>query len=210
MDLSTRSPVKWLDGLRKRKDMGFLSTEMTPRWFFLDFYVYPPLVLLGLVLAFDDADLARAALSVLLVLGGLVVWTLAEYLIHRFAFHHVPLVMDAHLEHHAEPEGLHGSPTLVTVAVFLVGAFLPLWWAFSLATAGALTAGLMLGYLAYVGVHYLVHHPSLLGTGEAGSRARKALRGLIRAHAVHHHQIGFNFGVTTMFWDRVFGTLHKR
>jgi len=210
MDLSSYSRFKWLDGLRRRRDLGFLATDMAPRWFFLDFYLYPPLVLICLVMAFDDAGMGRAALSVLQVAVGLVLWTLAEYLIHRFAFHHMPMVKDAHLEHHAEPEGLHGSPTLVTVLVFLCGAFLPLCWAFSLASAAALTAGLMLGYLAYVGVHYLVHHPALLGQGAAGSRARKALRGLIRAHGVHHHQVGYNFGVTTMVWDRVFGTLHKR
>lgn len=210
MDLSSHARLKWLDELRRRRDMAFLSTDMSPRWFFLDFYIYPPLVLVCLVLAFEATDLGRTALSCLQVAAGLVVWTLAEYLIHRFAFHHAPLLKAVHLEHHAEPEGLHGSPTLVTVAVFAGLAFLPLWWALSLQSAAALTAGLMLGYLAYVGVHYLVHHPAILGQGEAGSRARKALRGLIRAHAVHHHQLEMNFGVTTMFWDRVFGTMHRR
>lgn len=210
MNLSSYSRLKWLEDLRRHKDMGFLATEMSPRWFFLDFYLYPPLVLICLVMAFDDADLERAVLSALQVAAGLAVWTLAEYLIHRFAFHHAPGLKTVHLEHHAEPEGLHGSPTLVTVMVFVGLGFLPLLWVFSLATAAALTAGLMLGYLAYVGVHFLVHHPALLGQGEAGSRARKALRGLIRGHAVHHHQPGFNFGVTSLIWDRVFGTLHRR
>lgn len=210
MDLSSHSRLKWLDGLRRRRDMGFLATDMAPRWYFLDFYVYPPLVLICLALAFDDAGLGRAALSFLQVAAGLAVWTLAEYLIHRFAFHHAPGLKDVHLEHHAEPEGLHGSPTVVSVLAFAILAFLPLWAALSLTSAAALTAGLILGYLAYISVHYLVHHPALLGEGEAGSRARKALRGLIRAHGVHHHQMGYNFGVTTLVWDRVFGTLHRR
>lgn len=210
MTLSSYSRLKWLEALRRRKDMGFLATDMSPRWYFLDFYVYPPLVLICLALTFDDAEPARAVLSFLQVVAGLAVWTLAEYLIHRFAFHHAPGLKEVHLEHHAEPEGLHGSPTLVTVMVFAGLAFAPLYWAFSLTTAAALTAGLMLGYLAYVGVHFLVHHPALLGEGEAGSRSRKALRGLMRGHAVHHHKPGFNFGVTSLFWDRVFGTLHRR
>ncbi len=210
MDLSSYSRFKWLDELRRRKDMAFLSTDMSPRWFFLDFYIYPPLVMGCLILAFDEASMGQAVLRTGLVAAGLAAWTLAEYLIHRFAFHHAPGLKTVHLEHHAEPEGLHGSPTLVTVALFLGGLFLPLWWAIGLTSAAALTAGVMLGYLAYVGVHYLVHHPGLLGQGEAGSRARKALRGLIRAHAVHHHQTGYNFGVTTLFWDRVFGTMHRR
>jgi sterol desaturase/sphingolipid hydroxylase (fatty acid hydroxylase superfamily) len=210
MDHSAVSAWRRLTGFVRKRDMGFLATTMSPRWFFMDFYVYPPLIVLCLILAFDDAGFGQAVLSAVLAAAGLVVWTLAEYVIHRFAFHHMPLVKDAHLEHHAEPEGLHGSPTLVSVLVFGLLAFLPLGWMFDLATAAALTAGLMMGYLAYVGVHYLIHHPALLGTGEAGSRARKALRALIRAHGVHHHQTGYNFGVTTLIWDRVFGTLHRR
>ena len=182
---------------------------MSPRWFFMDFYVYPPLIVLCLMLAFDGGP-ARVALSIVQVGLGLLIWTLAEYLIHRFGFHHVPGLMEVHLEHHAEPEGLHGSPTLVTVLVFVALALLPLWYVTSLATAAALTAGLTTGYLAYVGVHWAVHHAGMFGSGETGSRARKALRGLIRAHAVHHHQTGYNFGVTTVIWDRVFGTLHRR
>jgi sterol desaturase/sphingolipid hydroxylase (fatty acid hydroxylase superfamily) len=47
-----------------------------------------------------------------------------------------------------------------------------------------------------------VHH---LGSG--GSRG---LRRLIKLHAVHHHDTDHNFGVTTAFWDRVFGTLASR
>jgi sterol desaturase/sphingolipid hydroxylase (fatty acid hydroxylase superfamily) len=209
MDHSADSYFGRIRRLAGRSDFGFLATAMSPRWYFMDFYVYPPLILLCLVAGFSG-DVWQDAGSALLVAAGLLAWTLAEYLIHRFAFHHMPLVKDAHLEHHAEPEGLHGSPTLVSVLVFGLLAFLPLGWMFDLATAAALTAGLMMGYLAYVGVHYLIHHPALLGTGEAGSRARKALRALIRAHGVHHHQTGYNFGVTTLIWDRVFGTLHRR
>ncbi len=189
----------------RKHDMGFLSTAMSPRWFFMDFYVYPPLILLALLVAFDGGPW-RIAGSVVLVGVGVLVWTLAEYLIHRFAFHHFPGFKAAHLEHHAEPAGLHGSPTVVTVLVFAVLALTPLWYVWGLQTAAALTAGLMLGYLAYVGVHYAVHHVTSLGP----SWIRPQLRALVRAHAVHHHKTEHNFGVTTTFWDRVFGTMHRR
>jgi sterol desaturase/sphingolipid hydroxylase (fatty acid hydroxylase superfamily) len=57
----------------------------------------------------------------------------------------------------------------------------------------------MLGYLWYVSVHHMIHHwhpnhPSYLYT-------------LKRRHAVHHHiDENANFGVTSVFWDRVFRT----
>lgn len=182
---------------------------MSPRWFFMDFYVYPPLILLALVVAFDGGS-ARVMQSLGLVGIGLVVWTLAEYLIHRFGFHHVPGLRTLHRAHHLEPGGLQGSPTAVTVLVFAGLVFAPLVSVTSLHSAAAGTAGLMLGYLAYVGVHYAVHHVTGLGPRWMGPGVRSGLRGLIRAHAVHHHQVTCNFGVTTLLWDRVFGTLHRR
>ncbi len=192
------------DWLRKT-DTGFLATAMSPRWFFMDFYVYPPLIVLALLAAFKGGW-GGAVLSVGLVGLGVAVWTLAEYLIHRFGFHHVPGLKAAHLAHHADPAGLHGSPTVVTVLVFGGLVFLPLLGLAGLAPAAALTAGVMLGYLAYVALHYAVHHAGSLGPGWI----RGQMRVLIRAHAVHHHQVRYNFGVTTTLWDRVFGTLHRR
>lgn len=209
MDHSAVSIYRRFNEYVRKKDLGFLATAMSPRWFFMDFYVYPPLIVLCLLLAFDGGVL-QAVLSVGLVGLGLLVWSLAEYLIHRYGFHHVPGLKEAHLAHHADPEGLHGSPTAVTVLVFAVLAFAPLWYLIGVASAAAGTAGLMLGYLAYVGVHYAVHHFAGLGPRWLGPRLRVAMRDLIRAHAVHHHQLRYNFGVTTTLWDRVFGTLHRR
>ena len=81
--------------------------------------------MLCLLFAFDGEG-AQAAVSVGLVLLGLGIWTLAEYLIHRFGFHHVPGLRNAHLMHHADPAGLHGSPTVVTVLIFGLLALAPL------------------------------------------------------------------------------------
>ena len=205
MDHSAFSGFRRFGQYLRKWDMEFMATAMSPRWFFMDFYIYPPLILLCLLVAFDGGTwqvVVSAGLAVL----GLAIWTLAEYLIHRFGFHHMPGLKPVHLQHHAEPMGLHGSPALVTVMVFALLAFAPLWYLIGMAYAAALTAGLMLGYLAYVAVHYAVHHVSGLGPGWI----RPRLRMLIRAHAVHHHKFECNFGVTTTLWDRVFGTLHRR
>ena len=209
MDHSAVSFYRRVNAYLRKSDLGFLATAMSPRWYFMDFYVYPPLIVLCMIVAVDGGPRQVAVATALAVLG-LAVWTLAEYLIHRFAFHHVPGLKTAHLEHHAEPMGLHGSPTVVTVLVFAGLALAPLWYLTSLQTAAALTAGLMAGYLAYVGVHYALHHVNSLGPRWLPASAKVWLRNLIRAHAVHHHQIEYNFGVTTTIWDRVFGTLRRR
>ena len=209
MEHSAKTLVKRFNEYLRRLDLGFLATAMSPRWYFMDFYVYPPLIMLCLATAFDGGPW-QIALSFVLVPTGVLVWTLAEYLIHRFAFHHFPGLKPMHMEHHAKPEGLHGSPTLVTVLVFAVLAFLPLWYLTNLAMAAALTAGLMAGYVAYVAVHYALHHVTSLGPRWMSPDMRLRLRNLVKAHAVHHHQLSYNFGVTTTFWDWVFGTLHRR
>lgn len=170
-----------------------------PAWaFFLDFLIYPPVILACLIWAFYRAGWRAAPGVLALVICGLLVWSLAEYLIHRFGFHHAPILRPMHMAHHASPRALTGTPTFVTVAVFFLAVFWPLTMALPERAAMALTAGIMIGYLGYVGVHYLVHH--------RGSGGRPWMRRLIRLHALHHHDVAHNFGVTSAVWDRVFGT----
>ncbi len=67
--------------------------------------------------------------------------------------------------------------------------------------ASGITAGLMLGYVWYGGVHHVLHHWRV--------RPGSYLYRLKRRHALHHYaRHSCNFGVTTQFWDRVFGTAH--
>lgn len=174
-----------------------------PAWaFFLDFLIYPPLILICLFLAVWRGGEDTLLLSLGLFVVGVLGWTLAEYLIHRFVFHHAPILKAVHMVHHDAPRALTGTPTIGTVLAFLLLVFWPMTWLFKVPSAAALTAGVMLGYLAYVGVHYIVHH-----TGSFGS---KTLRRLIRIHAVHHYDTEYNFGVTSALWDWVFGTLAPR
>jgi len=178
------------------------TTRMSARMFFMDFYVIPPLVVAAMVYAVWGQDLMGWAKAVTLLVAGLALWTLAEYLIHRFAFHHFPMMKEVHLAHHDDPRDLIGTPTLLTVAAFGVLCFWPLAALVDAWVAAAFTAGMMAGYTAYVSVHYMDHH--------IGTRARPWMRPLIRSHALHHHDDTRNFGVTTAFWDRVFGTLKHR
>lgn len=174
-----------------------------PAWaFFLDYVVYPPVILILLYLGFEDAGLGQIMAGCAMVLAGVMTWTLAEYLIHRFAFHHAPILKPIHMAHHDAPRGLSGTPTFVTLIVFYAMVYWPLKVLMGPDLASTGTAGLMLGYLAYVSVHYIVHH--------RGSGGVRMVRKLIRVHAVHHHDTNHNFGVTSDLWDRVFGTLARR
>jgi sterol desaturase/sphingolipid hydroxylase (fatty acid hydroxylase superfamily) len=133
--------------------------------------------------------------------GGLLLWTLIEYLVHRIALHRIAYFVPMHGAHHAAPLAYVGTPTWLSVAVLGAGLFAPLWALFGASVASGVTAGVMAGYVYYGLVHHLIHHRR--GTPPAGF-----LHGLRATHLRHHYspQEG-NFGVTTGIWDRVFGTV---
>jgi sterol desaturase/sphingolipid hydroxylase (fatty acid hydroxylase superfamily) len=204
MERIEANPGRWARVVRiaRERTQHLFATEM-PAWaFFLDFVVYPPLILLCVYLALHRADMNQVMLSVGFFVVGVLGWTLAEYLIHRFAFHHAPVLKAVHMAHHDAPRALTGTPTIGTVVAFVLVIYWPMYLVAGSHSAAALTAGVMLGYLAYVGVHYIVHH--------LGSGGSPTMRRLIKLHAVHHHDTEHNFGVTSAFWDRVFGTIAPR
>ena len=179
-----------------------IGPHWTRRLFFLDFLVFPLAILFCLAAAVgNEANVSYLALALLFGLGY-GSWTLTEYLMHRFVFHHFPVFTAMHLAHHKEPHELIGTPTIVTLAAFALLVFWPMHAFGGLEQASALSAGMISGYLAYVSVHYIVHN--------VGSRGLPWMKRLIRLHAIHHHDMHHNFGVTTAFWDRVFGTLARR
>lgn len=174
----------------------FLSPHMSPVLFFLDFAVYPPIILACLYFGVTQQTVAS---SVLLVVLSYAVWTLAEYLVHRFILHHVPLFAKMHHEHHDEALELIGTPTLMSLFFLYVIVYLPLSYAVGTSTALCSMAGFLTGYISYVWVHYAVHHK--------GSGGFKFMRKLKRQHAVHHYGANdYNFGVTTDIWDKIFQT----
>ena len=179
---------------------GLVSTRMTPLWFFLDFAIYPLLVVYFLFVGFSvwspEALLQSAAILVL----AFAIWSLAEYLVHRYFLHHVPLLEAIHHAHHESPRALIGTPTVLSLAAFMGLAYWPVLELAGQQTAAAWMAGMLGGYLNYIAVHYAIHH-----TGSNGYGWAKALK---RHHGLHHYQDGkTNFGVTNRLWDRLFGTL---
>lgn len=133
-------------------------------------------------------------------LSGLAAWTLVEYLLHRFVLHRVPPFKRLHAAHHQRPTALIGTPTLMTATLFGLLVFAPSHAAFGLWRACALTLGMVSGYLAYIIIHHGVHH--WRGSSPWLQRRR-------RWHGLHHRSPAQPacFGVTSGFWDYVFGTV---
>lgn len=166
--------------------------------YYSDFFVYPALVisLAGIDLPHADSSAAKWISTFLLCLA---LWTLVEYLMHRLVLHHVPYIRDMHDDHHVHEQAAIGTPTYLCLGLHAVFVFIPVFFFFGSVTASAASCGLMLGYLWYISVHHILHHwhPSHSGY----------IYRLKRRHALHHHCDGTtNYGVTTAFWDRVFGT----
>lgn len=133
-------------------------------------------------------------------IAGAGSWTLLEYVLHRFVFHHMPLIADLHHAHHAVPRAYLGTPTWASLVVLAGVFFVPMWRLLSINIALGAISGLITGWLWYGIVHHVIHHrrPRRLAT---------ALKLASHRHLLHHSPyLSGNFGVTTALWDRVFGT----
>jgi len=127
------------------------------------------------------------SIAIFLFCCGLVAWTFAEYVTHRFVLHAIAPAQ--HGIHHARPQDAIDK------------VFWQIWLAFAvvyLATGGAVLAGTLIAYAWYLSVHYCAHHnPAILP-------AR-----LLKHHLDHHRFANRNYGVTTKIWDHVFGTMFR-
>jgi sterol desaturase/sphingolipid hydroxylase (fatty acid hydroxylase superfamily) len=136
-----------------------------------------------------------------LALGGLLFWTMAEYLLHRYVYHELPSFLSVgHGLHHASPRAHIGVPWWLTT-VLVVAVFLLVQRWLDPAALGVFMAACWSGYLLYC----IAHH----GSHRWRFRSRW-LRNMRRRHLIHHARVRYNLGFTTALWDRVFGTYLDR
>jgi len=170
--------------------------------------VYLPVVVYGIYSGSTYGALATSGV-ILLFLAGLLVWTLAEYLLHRFVFHYEPksgwgkrLHFLMHGVHHDYPQDSKRlvMPPVVSIplALLFLGAFALLLPA---GYVGAMFGGFIFGYICYDEIHYATHHAPM--KGKVGL--------WLKHHHVRHHYLdpGRGFGVSTPIWDYVFGTMYS-
>ena len=132
--------------------------------------------------------------------GGYLIWTFTEYAFHRWIYHQPDGIFgDGHRIHHEEPLDLIAMPWFMTTAtmfgIWYLGVILPLPF------LASCLAGWLTGFVWYSLVHHSLHHWHF---------RHPWLRRLEANHRVHHQFPDTNFGVTMRYWDRVFGTMHKK
>lgn len=169
--------------------------------YFGDFFVLPVALPLFAWLAFAKAGLGALPAFAAGVIAGVLLWTFAEYWIHRTLYHHAPLLSQLHGRHHEQPQAFIGAPSFLSAGLVILLSYGP-FCAFAPVFADGLTSGALLGYAAYMLVHHAVHHWAL-APGDWLYRAK--LR-----HMVHHYRDESEFGIVTELWDRVFRTTARR
>lgn len=189
----------------------FFKSEFAERCSKVVWWVVPaiwlPVALFSAFQAYSKFGLGAATLASLIA-GGVLVWQLLEYLIHRFVFHAasdrywgITLHFLFHGCHHKFPmdrERLVFPPVPATPVVCLV-----YWAAHQLLAAGpaaALFSGIILGYVYYDCIHYCVHHGAKLPGG--------VLRDLRSRHLHHHfHDHDSGYGISSVLYDVLLGTM---
>lgn len=138
------------------------------------------------------------------LLLGVLTWTLAEYVLHRFLGHDKRTWPNAfateHTRHHSVGDYFAPKYKKGLAAIAVLALMLPIAVAVvGIRTGIEYTAAFVAMYLCYEWMHYGAHvHPG------RGRYAR-----FRRRHHFYHHfgNPKTNHGVTSPLWDAVFGTI---
>jgi sterol desaturase/sphingolipid hydroxylase (fatty acid hydroxylase superfamily) len=142
----------------------------------------------------------------LIFFGAMLFWTFFEYLMHRFAFHFISrkpriqrIIYVMHGNHHQFPRDKERLFMPPVPSIILASTIFFLQYLILGKYSFAFFPGFMLGYLMYGSMHYAIH---------AWNPPFKWMKPLWRNHHLHHYKSDdLGFGVSTSFWDRVFGTM---
>lgn len=166
---------------------NFLEPLSKTAWYIVPSLWLPP-VLYGTYLGFTHLPVTTAPVYWLL---GLFLWTLVEYLLHRFLFHvdkympDHPIFLTLHFLlhgiHHYLPMDRYRLVMPPTLFVVLATPFYKLahtvfWWDWY--TAVMVYSGGIFGYICYDCTHYWLHHKQL----------PQYVRELKKYHLAHHYQ----------------------
>ncbi|KAI0659329.1 oxidoreductase [Cubamyces menziesii] len=142
-------------------------------------------------------------------LFGNLVWTILEYIFHRFLFHIDALLPDhpAALTIHFLMHGIHhylpmDRLRLVMPPVMFAFLSYPMTrlahLLFPPSMANSIIAGSYVFYVLYDCMHYALHH----------TRLPAYVRDMKKYHLAHHYKnFDLGFGVTSKIWDYVFNTV---
>jgi sterol desaturase/sphingolipid hydroxylase (fatty acid hydroxylase superfamily) len=141
-----------------------------------------------------------------LFVGGILFWSLTEYLLHRFVFHFPAktefgkkihfIFHGVHHDYPSDSKRLVMPPSVsIPLAVVFYFVFLVI---FGQDLMLPFFAGFILGYLFYDITHYAIHHFNM---------HNKFWLAIKNHHMLHHYQDEYKgYGVSTPFWDVIFRT----
>jgi sterol desaturase/sphingolipid hydroxylase (fatty acid hydroxylase superfamily) len=139
--------------------------------------------------------------------GGYLTWTLSEYWVHRYVYHVktekkwlLKIQHMGHGIHHQYPKDATRLAMPPVPALLAISIFFGIFWLIMGNYAFAFFPGFLLGYVAYISIHYMQHifKPPAFGP----------INRLWKWHALHHYKYPETkaFGVSTSLWDVVFRT----
>lgn len=172
------------------------------------FVIYIPVVGICLYYAYQDPKITGKEIFASFF-SGMLLWTLAEYLIHRFIFH-IPQKNKFLKAVYFYTHGIHhDAPNDATRLVMPPGASIPLailfFYLFQKSTgpyAVPLFAGFLAAYLIYDFIHFSTHFFNWPYTW---------FRYLKKNHMRHHYvSSDYNFGLSSPLWDFVFFTYYRK
>lgn len=176
-------------------------------------YVHPlmPIAFWGPVVSYCFAvGLQRGEIdlgsSLILFGAGLFVWTLSEYVLHRYVFHFRPrgkiqerIAFLIHGVHHEDPDDQRRLLMPLSAAVIIAVPFYVVFLtALGPHRSNPFFSGFLVGYLIYDYMHFAVHYWKFKS---------KVFMELKKNHLRHHFKSpDTRYGVSNTFWDHVFGT----
>ena len=169
--------------------------------------LYLPVVGYMLYVSLWRRQLSFVALAALFLLG-ILLWTLIEYLIHRYIFHYEPktrwgkqLHFVIHGVHHDYPNDARRLVMPPVISIPLAFLFFGLFFLIFGSLAPAVFAGLVFGYLCYDMLHYATHHLAM----------KSGMWLWLKQYHLRHHfkddHVGY--GISSPLWDYVFRTTRK-
>lgn len=167
--------------------------------------IYIPIMGFMLYKGFNNTEISALKVSSIFV-GGMLFWTLFEYIMHRFAFHHLAesqrakkFVYIIHGNHHEYPRDKERLFMPPVPSLIITSVIFSLYYLIMGNYALFFFPGFVLGYLLYGSMHYAIH---------AWNPPYPWMKPLWRNHHLHHYKNDHQgFGVSTTLWDRVFGTM---
>jgi 4-hydroxysphinganine ceramide fatty acyl 2-hydroxylase len=169
--------------------------------------LYVPVVCYMLYTSVWERQLSIVAVTALFLLG-ILLWTLIEYLIHRYVFHYQPktrwgkrLHYVIHGVHHDYPNDARRLVMPPVVSIPLAFLFYGLFLLVFRGLTPPVFAGLVFGYVCYDMLHYATHHLAM---------KRGTWLWLKQYHLRHHFKDDHvGYGISSPLWDYVFRTTRK-